>query len=882
MMKIVESRALRGPNYYHRLPIIFMALDLQELEDKPSHLVPSLLANLQSMMPSLYEHTCSPKVKGGFFQRVQRGTWAGHIAEHIALELQHLIGHDVTFGKTYTMSPKGHYHMVFRYRNEAVGLRAGQMAVEMVNRLYQGQVTDIEPLLAELRKVETDSKLGPSTQSIVDAAHQRGIPTTRLNNRSYVRLGNGKYQRKIEATMMDDTSALGVSIAGNKERTKEILAQHGIPVPQGKAARSCDEALAIAKRIGYPVVLKPLSGNHGRGVILNIQDEDELRQAYKQVGQHYKKVIIEQYLMGSDFRLLVINYKFQAAALRCPAMVIGDGQSTIADLVDQLNQDPRRGQGHENFLTQVNLDDESLNLLASQGYQLNSVLPPDEKVYLKATANISSGGTAIDVTDMVHPSIKLMAERMARIIGLNVMGIDLLAESLDQPLSQQRAGVVEVNASPGFRMHLQPSQGQARDIAQPVVDMLFPEGQPHSIPVCAVTGTNGKTTTTRLIAHILARQGKTVGHTTTDSVIINNTTILQGDYSGPAGAEAIFADHTVDCAVLEVARGGLLRRGLGFKHCDVGVLLNVSSDHLGFGGIDTLDQLARLKSVVTNSVKKEGYAVFNAEDPRVVSRAAKSFGQPIFFAKDPQHPVLVDNLAKGYFNVTLNGHDVILQKPLGDVAIGKVQEFPITFDGQASFNIENILAAVAATYAMGASEEEIRAGLISFSPSIGQSPGRMNVIDVGDFKVVIDYGHNPAAIRATGHFFRSIMPGRKIRVASGVGNRRTEDIKEYGQAVAGFFDHVVLCDPCSRIRPLGETMDIVKEGLLEAGLGADVIDEFIDEKAATHHALAMAQAGDLVVIQAHDIDWVTQTVLELKEAYLEQEEAQYQDDLANH
>lgn len=866
-MRIFEKRALRGANYYHQLPVIFMGLELGELEERPSNTVPNFLINLKTLLPSLQEHTCSPGVVGGFFQRIESGTWAGHISEHVALELQNLIGHPVNFGKTFTKEPKGTYHMVYRYCIEAVGLRAGEMAVELVNRLFEGKLTEIAPLLAELRMLEEESSFGPSTQAIVDEATSRGISYNRLNKDSYVQLGDGKYQRRIEATLMDSTSAIGVEIAADKERTKEILANSGIAVSKGKRITQLNDAIETAESIGYPVVLKPQTGNHGRGVVVNIQDESTLRLAFEKLSLMTSQMIVEQHLEGFDYRLMVIDGKFVAAALRQPAYVIGDGEASISELIDRLNDDPLRGNGHEKVLTKVKIDHDTQRVLGLQNFHLSTVLTLKQRAYVKATANLSSGGTAVDVTETVHPTIKRMAERVSQLIGLNVMGIDLIADSLEEPLDSSRAGIIEVNAGPGFRMHLCPSEGIPRNIASSVIDMLFPEGTPHTVPICAITGTNGKTTTSRLITHILSQQGQIVGLASTDAVEINHTPILKGDYSGPAGAVAVLADQTIDYAVLEVARGGIIRRGLGFRECDVGVLLNVSSDHLGFGGIDTLEELTRLKSVVTESVKPEGYTVYNADDPLVMSRAGKTKGSTIYFSLDDQNDILLENLKNGRANVTLVGKQVVIQKPDQQVVIGEIDEFPMTFAGQAQFNVKNLMAAIAATYALGVPIEQIRAGVMSFNTSISQSPGRMNVIDIGEFKVVIDYGHNPGAIHATGDFFRRLMPGRKIRLASGVGNRREEDIKAYGQAVAQYFDQVILCDSAPRNRPLGETAEIVKQGMLEGGMEANAIELVYDEILATRRALEMAEPNDLVVLQADNIAKVTQDVLDFKREY---------------
>ncbi|MEN1758877.1 cyanophycin synthetase [Anoxynatronum sibiricum] len=860
-MKILEMRAIRGPNYYSRHPVILMQLDIEGLETKPTDMIPGFKDNIARMMPSLQEHKCSPGKVGGFYERLVRGTWAGHVVEHVALELQCLAGHEVAFGKTFDTNETGIYNLVYRYLDYKTGLRAGEMAVELVEKLFRGVTTDVQPLIIELKQIAASSLLGPSTQSIVNEATRRGISHFRLNEDNYVQLGQGVYQRRIQATMMDNTSALGVEIADDKESTKQLLSSMGIPVPKGRSVQTADEAMKAVEDIGFPVVVKPLIGNHGRGITVNVTNAAELLVAYGIAGEVCETVLVEKYLEGFDFRILVIDGKFVAAALREPAYVIGNGKNTIRQLIDEVNKDPNRGIGHERNLTRITADSMTERLLAVKQLTLESILAEGEKRYVKSTANLSAGGTALDVTDHVHPLNQLMAQRISQIIGLNVIGIDIIADSLEKPLHNDSSGVVEVNAAPGFRMHLNPTRGTPRDISAHIVDMLFPPGTPHAVPIVAVTGTNGKTTTTRLISHILGLNGSTVGMTSTDAVIIDNIPILTGDYSGPEGARKVMMDATIDLAVLEVARGGILRRGLGYTESDVGVLLNISSDHLGEGGIDTLEDLTRLKSTVTEAVKPTGHAVFNADDPRVLSCLEKTKGHPILFSRDPEHPALKTNYDGGNLNVTVKEGNFIIQKKGWMSTVASVVEIPITFDGNAGFNIENVMAAIAATAALGLNEVQIRAGLVSFSPSIGQSPGRMNVIDMGEFKVVVDYGHNIGAINATGDFIKGLMPGRKIRMASGVGNRRQEDILAFGRALAMYYDHIVLCDSDPRGRTVGETAQIVNEGLLEGGFTPEMVTLVTDEKEATKVSLEMAKPGDLVVLQADNIAQVIKDVL---------------------
>ena len=864
-MKIIEMRALRGPNFYSRYPVIFMKLDIGELEEMPTDKCPTFRENIEKMLPTLIEHRCSIGRRGGFFERVERGTWAGHVVEHIAIELQCLTKTEVGFGKTLDTDETGVYNVVYRYRSEEVGLEAGRLAVKIVEDLFRGRTNDIEPMILELKSIREKNLYGPSTQSIVDEAKKRGIPHIRLNEWSYIQLGYGIHQRRIQATLMDNTSALGVEIADDKESSKEILSSMGIPVPEGHSVKDLDEALRVADRIGYPVVVKPLSGNHGRGITTNIHGYEDLKKSFKNAKKFSRDVLLEKFLEGSDYRILVIDGKFAAAALREPAYVVGNGKDTIRDLIDEINKDPKRGFGHEKNLTKIDVDYMTKRLLSMNDLSLNSVLPEGFKVFIKSTANLSAGGTAVDVTDDVHPLVRSMAERISRIIGLNVIGIDIIAPTLSEPLRKGCGGIIEVNAAPGFRMHLTPSTGKGRNVAKNIIDMLFPPDSDHTIPIVAVTGTNGKTTTVRLISHILRLNGNNVGMTSTDAVVIDNVPIKEGDYSGPEGAKKVFMDSTIDHAVLEVARGGLIRRGLGFSESDVGVLLNITSDHLGEGGIDTLEDIARLKSTVIETVKPTGHAVLNADDPMVLPFMNNTKGEVILFSMKPENPALKDNLDKGNMNVILDDESIVVQKGGWTSTIANVVEIPITHNGKAMFNVQNVLAAVAATSALGLNEKQVRAGLVSFSSSIGLSPGRMNIIDMGNFKVIIDYAHNQGAVNATGEFIRQLGNGRKIRMASGTGNRREKDIIEYGVALSNFYDHVIVTDTDTRDRAPGKVADLVRQGLVKGGFKDDMITILLDGREATKRSLDMAEPGDVVVLQADDIDMVIQDVMHYKE-----------------
>ncbi|WP_298859830.1 cyanophycin synthetase [uncultured Gimesia sp.] len=852
-MKILEQRALRGPNRYSRYPTIFMLLDIGEFEEQPSDTLPGFPERLVKLIPTLYNHQCSVGEPGGFLQRLQRGTWLGHIVEHIALEAQCLAGMDVGFGKTYDTIDKGIYKVVYRYRVESVGLRAGQAAVELVEAVARDRSFDIEALVFELKQLRENDMLGPSTHSIVEEAKRRGIPAQRLNEDSHVQLGYGVKQRHIQSTLTDRTSALGVEIADEKFRTKELLRQAGIPAPDGKLVVSLNEATQAAAQIGYPVAVKPEVGNHGRGITACVSNAAELDVAFASAQNICESVIVEKNLIGFDFRVLVINGKLVAAALREPAHVVGDGISSIRQLIDIINADPRRGIGHERVLTTITVDDMTLRLIALRGFTVDDVLPTEDKLYLKSTANLSTGGTACDVTDEVHQDVRLMCERIARLIGMDCIGIDIVAPSLQQPLNSESAGIVEVNAAPGFRMHLNPTNGKARNVARPFVKMLFPLTENFDVPIIAVTGTNGKTTTTKLIAHALKYSGKNVGLAGTTGIEIDGVTIAAGDYSGPEGARVVLREPTIDHAVLEVARGGIIRRGLGFENCTVGILLNVDEDHIGTDGVEDLEDLALVKSTVIEVVRESGFSVLNADDPTVVGLKDRAGGESIYFSLYPENEIVTQHLAAGGTVVVLEGGDVIIRSDEPPVNVLSILDAPITLRGVVTFNTANVLAAVAALHGLGTPVDMIRNGISTFHPSATQNPGRMNLIDFVTFKVIIDYGHNVPAIKALGAALPHISTGRKIVVAHGTGNRTDDNIKEFGAALASVYDHLIVADVDPRNRAPGETPDLVRSGALETGFPETSIEIITDPLEAIDRAFLVVRPGDLIVIQVDEV-----------------------------
>jgi len=856
-LRILEHRALRGPNYYSRYLAIYMRLDIGELEDRPSDQVPGLVERLQELFPGIYEHRCSVGELGGFLQRVAAGTYAGHVVEHVAIELQNLIGFSVGYGKTVDTYEKGVYSVVYRYRDEACGLAAGEAAVGIVEQLFAGQQIDLPEVIGRLKQVRDANMLGPSTASIVDAAKRRNIPHYRLTEgTSYIQLGHGCRQQRFQATVTWKTGIIGHGIADDKDWTKQILADAGIPVPTGRICYSFEEAVTAAEDIGYPVVTKPLVGNHGRGVTTGIETLAQLREGYDSALARHESVVVETYIKGEDHRLLVIDGKLVAAARRRPAHVVGDGTLTLRQLIDKENEDPRRGVGHENLLTQIQIDQQTERLVDQAGLTFESVIPPGETVWLKSTANISTGGTATDLTDDVHPEVRYAAERIGRLMGLDIIGIDLLAETLAKPLDQQSAGVVEVNAGPGFRMHISPTHGKGRDVGEAVVDMLFPDGGDGRVPITAITGTNGKTTTTRLIAHLLRQAGRQVGMACTGTIEIDNHVIMRGDYSGPMAAQTVLKEPTVDHAVLEVARGGIMRRGLGFDECDVGLLLNIASDHLGERDIHTLDELARCKTVVVDAVKPDGHCVLNADDPRVMDQGTYwSRGKIIYFSMYPDNPALDEHVRDHGILFTVKDGWIVMRQGQVEAQIIEINDVPIAFEGHAPFNVQNAMAAAAAGHALGLTLGDIASGLGTFHPTPGQLPGRANLIEADGVRCLIDYGHNVPALTALEPLVAGLSGKRRISVASAPGNRRDEDLVALGEQLAKMHDVLFICESDPRGRQVGEAAALLHDGASRGDCRTEIV---MAEYDAIGRAMDEATAGDLLVLLVDDIDGTIQ------------------------
>lgn len=849
-MKILDLKVMNGPNYWsaRRHKLIVMLLDLEDMEEKPTNLIPGFLERLKKIMPSLYEHRCSEEVPGGFFMRVEQGTWMGHVIEHIALELQTLAGMDTGFGRTRESDKRGVYHVVFSYVEAESGVYTAYESLKIVEALINGEDYDLEATIQKLRELREDNRLGPSTGSIVEEAHRRKIPWIRLNNHSLVQLGYGINQKRIQATIASTTSSLAVEIACDKEETKNLLEASEIPVPRGKIIRSEEGLEEVIRKIGYPIVLKPVNGNHGKGATTNIKTWEDAVVALEAAQKYSRSVICEKFITGRDFRVLVINYKFVAAALRTPAAVIGDGKSTVQELIDIVNSDPRRGYGHEKVLTAIKVDHFTMDMLEKKGYTLDTVIAKGEELWLKPTANLSTGGTATDVTDFVHPNNVFMCERIARIIGLNICGIDIMTPDLSQPLEEIGGAVLEVNAAPGFRMHLDPTEGLPRNVAEPVIDMLYPPGTSARIPIIAVSGTNGKTTTTRMIAHIVKQMGHKVGYTTTDGVYIQNQMMMRGDCTGPKSAEFVLRDPTVDFAVLECARGGILRAGLGFHTCDIAVVTNVAEDHLGLQGIDTVEKLARVKAVAANTVPPTGYVVLNADDDLVYKMRDEVAGKIALFSLDENSPRIKEHCKTGGIAAIYENGYVTVLKGTWKIRIEKVSDIPITFSGKAVFNIANTLAAVLATYLCDFKTEDIRQALQTFIPSPAMTPGRMNMFQFKNFSVMLDYAHNTHGLQAIGKFVDAVDAPLKVGIVAGVGDRRDEDIISLGEESAKIFDEIIIRqDKNLRGRTEEEMLKLLIQGIRNIKPNMDIKD-FRRESEAIDYAIQHAKPGSFIVI----------------------------------
>ena len=871
-MKVRDTRVYQGPNLYANFRVIRMTIDLGPLEGHPSSELAGFVDGLLAAIPSLSEHGCSYGEPGGFVRRLRegRGTWLGHVFEHVALELQNLAGVPVGFGRTRGAGEDGVYHVVYEYQEAQVGREAGELALHLLRSLVPEALwigaTDVAPFdfqeeLEHLIRRAQRRAFGPSTSSLVRAAEARGIPWLRLNDYSLVQFGHGKHQRRIQATITSETRHIGVAIASDKEETRQMLHDLGLPVPKQQLVYGEGRAVRAARRIGYPVVVKPLDANHGRGVSIGMESDEAVAAAFERARRHSRGVLVESFLKGFDHRMLVINGELVAASKRVPGHVVGDAVHTITELVEIVNSDPRRGIGHEKVLTRLELDDQAERLLARAGKTPNDILSAGERFFLRSTANLSTGGTAIDVTDIVHPDNREMAVRAAGAIGLDVAGVDFLTDDISKSWMESGGGICEVNAAPGFRMHVSPSEGTPRDAAGPVIDMLFPSDAPSRIPIAAVTGTNGKTTTTRMLAHIYKLAGETVGMSSTDGVYVDGTRTVIGDMTGPMAAQMVLRDPRVSVAVLETARGGLLRAGMGYSGPDVACCLNVAADHLGLRGVDTLEQLAAVKRIPIEAARDA--VVLNADDALVLAMSAHTDAKRVMYVtSDPRHELVREHIRAGGSAVSLesgvNGEMIVIYDGGAHMPLLWTHLIPATLEGKAAHNVQNAMFAAGLAYCMGVKLENIRLGLRTFDSSFFQAPGRLNIYDELGFKVILDYGHNPAAVSAmcdlvdalseAGHY------GKRIGVIAAPGDRRDEDIEAIAARAASSFD-LFYCKRDDRLRGRAEDEipTMLARTLRAHGVAETAIHVIPDERAALVAALGAAEQGDLMLVFGDDI-----------------------------
>lgn len=866
-MRILERNVFVGPSLYAHFPVIKLELDLGEMERWPTaKLGNEFVDGLVAALPGLIEHGCSYRQPGGFIRRMKEdeGTWLGHVLEHVAIELQNMAGEDVTFGKTRSTEKPGVYTVVYEYAQKDEGIAAGELALKLLTSLLPAalQTSGLLPedwdwpsARDEFIRFAQRRALGPSTASLVKAAEERNIPWLRLNEQSLVQLGHGKYQQRIQATITGKTPHIAVELASDKEETNKILGSLGLPVPRQELVQTESLAIRAARRIGFPVVTKPYNGNHGRGISIRLMNDDEVAEGFAKAKEHSRSVIVETFMEGDDHRLLVVNGELVAATRRTPGHVVGNGVHTISQLVDVVNLDPRRGVGHEKVLTRLELDAQASMMMTRVGYTANSVPKDGETVYLRSTANLSTGGTATDVTDIIHPDNRDMAVRAIRAIGLDVGGVDFLITNIAESYRNIGGGICEVNAAPGFRMHVAPSEGTPRDVAGPVIDMLFPQGSNARVPIAAVTGTNGKTTTARMLAHITKMAGYTPGLTTTDGVYIDGQRTVEGDMTGPVSARMVLSDPQIDIAVLETARGGLVRAGMGVSEVNVGAVLNVQSDHLGMKGIDTLEQLAEVKRIVVEVAKD--CAVLNADDPNVLKMSGYTDAKMICYVTlNPSHGLVREHIRAGGRACALedgvNGQMITLYDKGSHIPLLWTHLIPATLEGRALHNVQNAMFAAAMAFSLGIKLDAIRQGLRTFDTTFFQAPGRMNVFNEHPFKVLFDYGHNAHAVSVMADLAQRLdVTGRRIVVLAGPGDRRNEDLVAIADAVAGRFDHYICRrDDGLRGRDGDEVPRIQARALKDKGVPDSAISIIPDEQEAIDAALRMGQPGDLMLIFA--------------------------------
>lgn len=862
-MEIVSTRVYVGPNVFSHHPLIRLTVDLHRRAGQPvADYGEDLLGPLLDYVPGLASLTTETGENALDRMRAATDTNLGELMAYVAVALQNQAGAPASGAFQRAAAHPEEVEVLFGYESREIGLEAGDVARDLILDLIAPEdgkgAEHLAEMLDDFIYFANRRSLGPSALALVKAADERDIPWVRLNDASLIQVGQGKYQKRIEAALTSQTSHIAVEIAADKELCTQVLSDLGLPVPEQSIARDAQDAAELAESIGFPVVIKPIDGNHGRGVVVNVRTPDEAADAYAIAEQEGSAVVVESMIPGDDHRLLVVDGKLVAAAKRMPGHVVGDGVKTITQLVEKANEDPRRGKGHENMLTRLELDDVADRMLAELGYDHHSVPAEGETVYLRKTANLSTGGTAIDVTDVIHPDNKYMAERAIRAVGLDIGGVDFLTTDITRSYRETGGAICEINAGPGMRMHIAPSEGKGRDVGGAVMDMLFPDNAPSRIPIAALTGTNGKTTTARMLAHVLKMAGYTVGQTSTDAVYVDGNVTVKGDMTGPTAASMVLRDPTVDMAVLETARGGIVRAGLGYRFCDVGAVLNVSSDHLGLGGVETVEQLAEVKRLVVEVARD--CAVLNADNEHTLKMAAYTNAKHIcYVTTNPNHSLVREHIKMGKRAVVLegglNGDQIVIYENGSHLPLIWTHLIPATLEGKALHNVENAMFTAAMSFSLGLTLDQIRNGLRTFDNTFYQSPGRMNVFDEHGFRVILDYGHNEAAVGAMVEVVNRLKPmGKRIVCVTCPGDRRDEDVRAIARKVAGHFDHYIChSDDNPRGRTQEEVPEMLKAELVAAGVSEDAIEVVPQEEVSVRTALGMARPHDLVLVFCDNI-----------------------------
>lgn len=857
-MKIDGFRTFEGRNIYSHKKCIKMCVDLEGYRDIPTKDIEGFNYNLLKIMPQLNKHRCGIDEEHGFRKRLEEGTYLAHVCEHIILGIQNILGIDVAYGKSREI--KGDkYYIVYQYAYENTAIQIGKMSVDLINSLINNKFYDFNVELEFIKEILKSEELGPSTLAIVEEAKKRKIPVMRLGEGSIFQMGYGKHSKIIEATISSNTSAIAVDIASDKLLTKELLYNQCLPVAEGYIVRNSLELLLKAEKIGYPIVIKPKFGNQGKGVFVNIKNEKEAINAFRILSKDFKDIIIEENVVGRDFRVCVVHGKVIAAAERRPPYVLGDGLSSVKKLVDEINKDIRRGEGHEKPLTKIKIDEELKEYINKKGYSLESIIPKGEKLILRENANLSTGGEAIDCTELICEENIDICERAAKTIGLDICGIDICCSDISKPITNGGA-IIEVNAAPGIRMHHYPIQGSSRNVAGAIVDMMF-KNTSKSIPIVSVTGTNGKTTTTRLIGYVLSKAGYNVGMTTTGGIYINNKCISKGDTTGYYSAKTVLTNKDVDAAVLETARGGIIRKGLAYDLADVGVITNITEDHLGIDNIKTLEDLAYVKSLVGEAVKDEGYVVLNADDPVSVRIIKRMKSNIIMFSKDKYNSILRKNIDNGAYGIYTHEGIIYLEKTREIFPIVKIEDIKITIDGKLGYNIENAMAACAALIGLKVNYSTIREGLTSFYGDEKFNPGRFNMYNVNGALVVLDYGHNIEGYKAVLKGAKNIKHNRLVGIIGVPGDRTNSSVEQVGRIAGENFDYIYIKeDKDRRGRKVGEIADILEKGVIKSGFSKRRVRIVLDEVKALEEAIDNARIGDLIIIFFEELQPLVEVV----------------------